>query len=79
MQYVVCHARLSGDDIIVYDLFFILYDLTEPHGVRGDIYVKNLSTRSENRLFKKNPFVGRISRGEVGLGSVWAICGLAME
>jgi hypothetical protein len=78
MQYVVCHARLSGDDIILCDLFFILYDLTEPHGVREDIYVKNLSTVSENRLFR-NPFVGRMSRGEVGLGSVWAICGLAME
>jgi hypothetical protein len=78
MQYVVCHTRLSGDAIILCDLFFILYDLPEPYGIRGDVYVKNLSTVSENRLFR-NPFVGRISRGEVGLGSVWAICGLAME
>jgi hypothetical protein len=31
----------------------ILYDLPEPHGVRGDVCAKNLSTASGDRLFGK--------------------------
>jgi hypothetical protein len=40
----VCHARLSGNDII-------LCDLLEPHGARGDVCTGNLSTASRDRLF----------------------------
>jgi hypothetical protein len=46
----VCHARLSGNDIILYD---ILCDMPEPHSARGDVCVGNLSTASEDRLFGK--------------------------
>jgi hypothetical protein len=48
----VCRNRLSGDGTILCDLsYFILYDLPEPHGVRRDVYVGNLSTVSGDRLF----------------------------
>jgi hypothetical protein len=43
----VCHAWLSENGII-------LCDLTEPHGARGDVCAENLSTASENYLFR-NP------------------------
>jgi hypothetical protein len=54
MIYVVCHARLSGDDTILCDLsFIILCDLLEPHGARGVVCAGNLSTASGDRLFGK--------------------------
>jgi hypothetical protein len=31
----------------------ILYELSEPHGARGDICAGNLSTESRDRLFGK--------------------------
>jgi hypothetical protein len=40
----VCHARLSGNGII-------LYDLPEPHGARGDVCAGNISTASGDCLF----------------------------
>jgi hypothetical protein len=43
----VCHAWLSGNGII-------LYDLSEPHGAKGDVCVENLNTASEDCLFR-NP------------------------
>jgi hypothetical protein len=46
----MCHARLSENGIIPYD---ILCDLPEPHGARGDVCVGNLSTASGERLFGK--------------------------
>jgi hypothetical protein len=49
----VCHARLSGNGITLYDLSFILCDLPEPHGARGDICVVNLSTTCGDRLIGK--------------------------
>jgi hypothetical protein len=54
MLSVVCRARLSGDDIILCDLsFIILYELLEPHNARGDVCVGNLSTVCGDRLFGK--------------------------
>jgi hypothetical protein len=50
----VCHARLSGDDTILCDAsYFILCDLPEPHGARGDVCAGNLSTASGDLLFGK--------------------------
>jgi hypothetical protein len=50
----MCHAQLSGDGVILYDLsFIILCDLPEPHGARGGVYAGNLSTASGDRLFGK--------------------------
>jgi hypothetical protein len=43
----VSHAWLSGNGVI-------FCDLSEPHGVRGDICVGNLSTASGDRLFGKS-------------------------
>jgi hypothetical protein len=34
-------------------LFDILCDLPKPHGARGDVCVRNLSTASGERLFEK--------------------------
>jgi hypothetical protein len=46
----VCLAQLSGDDTILCDLsYFILCDLLEPHGARGDICAGNLSTTCGGR------------------------------
>jgi hypothetical protein len=44
----VCHARLSGNGIILCD---ILCDLAEPHSARGDVCVGNLSSASGDHLF----------------------------
>jgi hypothetical protein len=41
----VCHARLSGNDII-------LCDLLESHGARENVCARNLSTASGDRLFE---------------------------
>jgi hypothetical protein len=46
----VCHARLSGNGIILCD---ILCDLPEPHGARGDVGAGNLSIASGDHLFEK--------------------------
>jgi hypothetical protein len=40
----VCHAWMSGNGIILYDLTFILCDLPKPHGAGGDVGAGNLST-----------------------------------
>jgi hypothetical protein len=51
----VCHARLSEDGTILYDLsYIILCDLPELHGARGDVCAGNLSIASEDRLFRKS-------------------------
>jgi hypothetical protein len=42
----VCHARLSGNGII-------LCDLPEPYGATGDICVGNLNTASGDCLLRK--------------------------
>jgi hypothetical protein len=47
----VCHARLSGNGNILWD---ILCDLPKPHGARGDVCAGNLSTTSRDRLFGKS-------------------------
>jgi hypothetical protein len=39
----VCHARLSGNSIILCD---ILYDLPEPHGARGDVCAGTLALQA---------------------------------
>jgi hypothetical protein len=40
----VCHARLSGDGTILCDLsYFILCELAEPYGARGDIVRETLA------------------------------------
>jgi hypothetical protein len=45
---------LSGDGTILCDLsYFILCDLPEPHGARGDICAGNLSTACGDHLFRK--------------------------
>jgi hypothetical protein len=50
----VCRAQLSENGIILCDLsYFILCDLPEPLGARGDVCVGNLSTTSGDRLFRK--------------------------
>jgi hypothetical protein len=50
----MCYAQLSENDTILCDLsYFILCDLSEPHGARGDVYARNLSTVSGDRLFRK--------------------------
>jgi hypothetical protein len=36
----------------LWSVYVILYELTEPHGVRGDVCVGNLSTVSGDRLLK---------------------------
>jgi hypothetical protein len=47
-------CSVEWDSIILCGLsFIILYDLSEPHGARGDICVGNLSTISGDRLFEK--------------------------
>jgi hypothetical protein len=51
----VCHARLSGNGIILCDILCDIFcDLPEPHGARGDVCVRNLSTASGDRLFGKS-------------------------
>jgi hypothetical protein len=41
------------DIILCVILCDILYDLPEPHGARGDVCARNLSTASRDRMFEK--------------------------
>jgi hypothetical protein len=46
---VVCHARLSEDGTILCDLsYFILCEMFEPHGARGDVCAGTLALRARN-------------------------------
>jgi hypothetical protein len=54
MLYVVCHAQWSGDDtILCVPSYFVLCDLPEPHGARGDVCVGNLSNASGDRFYSR--------------------------